>query len=279
MATLVIPNSFEAGTPAVASEVNANFAAVRDFVELVAEGVNLDLGVIEVNRLSASAVTTLSPMGSVLPYAGVVEPASWKFCNGQTLTIADHTALYNLLTSNGTVFRYGANPTATTFLLPNLSHRVPAGLGSEVEFNALGKTGGAKNGVQSHQHTVSITGTAASGGANITVQDAGNHAHSGTTADNGNHQHATTATGFGVGINRWTPNATPSSGWIYDVTTGAAGNHNHTFDTSTNGHHGHGITDNNHGHSVSGSGTAASTGSDSGNLQQFFTLNYSIRVA
>jgi microcystin-dependent protein len=274
MASVIIPNEFEAGTPAVASDVNENFSYLRDFVKLVAEGTNIDLGVIEVNRLSNGALNTLTPLGVISPFAGVVEPANWKFCNGQSLTIADHTALYNLLTSNGTVFRYGANPTATTFLLPNLNHRVPVGLGSETEFNTIGKTGGSKSSVQAHEHTVS--GTAVAGGANISIQNAGNHAHSGTTGDAGNHQHTTTALGYKLGFSQFAPSGSGTN-WGYDVTTDAAGIHSHTFSTNTTGDHGHTVVDGSHGHSVNG--TAATTGTASGNLQPYVVLNYIIRVA
>ena len=293
MATLVIPNSFTAGTPAVASSVNANFAAVRDFVELVAEGVNIDLGVIEVNRLSAGAVTTLSPMGSVLPYAGVVEPASWKFCNGQALTIADHTALYNLLTSNGTVFRYGANPTVTTFLLPNLSHRVPVGLGTETEFNVLGETGGAKNSIQAHTHPLSATVTETNINHNhgVNQSDAGGHAHSWSTTS-GAHQHqmdvdqldATVAHGHGTdGTLMSGTSATPSgSTSAFTSSTGSfVGDHSHSGNTTAVGDPGHSVSVQTGGgsHAHGFSCTATSTGSESGNLQPYITLNYIIRVS
>jgi len=282
MATLVIPNSFEAGTPAVASDVNENFIAIRDFVELVAEGTNIDVGVIAVNRLTSGAVNTLSPMGSVLPYAGVVEPANWKFCNGQALTIADHTALYNILTSNGTVFRYGANPSVSTFVLPNLSHRVPVGLGTEAEFNVLGEIGGSKNSVQAHIHTVS--GSALSSATGVTTTGAGNHNHSGTTDSQGTHFHSidtdelnsVVSHGHGSGSEVMAGSGSTPEG-SGTATTSVTGSHQHPFTTSFQADHTHGITDPTHGHTVSG--TALSTGVESGNLQPYMALNYIIRVA
>ena len=41
MATLTIPNSFINGTAAVATEVNANFTAVKTFAEGIAAGTNI----------------------------------------------------------------------------------------------------------------------------------------------------------------------------------------------------------------------------------------------
>ena len=44
MATLSIPNNFINGTVAVATEVNANFTAVKTFVEGISAGTNIDDG-------------------------------------------------------------------------------------------------------------------------------------------------------------------------------------------------------------------------------------------
>lgn len=57
MATLTIPNSFTNATPAIATEVNANFTAVKTFVEALAAGTNIDTGAITAAKLAATAVT------------------------------------------------------------------------------------------------------------------------------------------------------------------------------------------------------------------------------
>jgi microcystin-dependent protein len=57
-------------------------------------------------------------------------PEGWAMCNGQTMSIAQNTALFSLL---GTT--YGGNGT-TTFNLPNLQGRVPIHMGT----STLGST-------------------------------------------------------------------------------------------------------------------------------------------
>jgi len=63
MATLNVPNTFVNGTPAVATEVNANFNAVKVFVEALAAGTNIDDGAITYSKLAAAAVAALSASG------------------------------------------------------------------------------------------------------------------------------------------------------------------------------------------------------------------------
>lgn len=63
MATLSIPNTFVNGTPAVATEVNANFNQVKTFVEALAAGTNLDDGSIVYSKLAAATVTALTAAG------------------------------------------------------------------------------------------------------------------------------------------------------------------------------------------------------------------------
>jgi len=59
MATLTIPNSFINGTAAVATEVNANFTAVKTFAEGIAAGTNIDDGAITYSKLAAGVTDSL----------------------------------------------------------------------------------------------------------------------------------------------------------------------------------------------------------------------------
>ena len=63
MATLSIPNTLVNGTPAVATEVMANFNAIKTFAEALAAGTNLDDGSIVYSKLAAATVTALTASG------------------------------------------------------------------------------------------------------------------------------------------------------------------------------------------------------------------------
>ena len=63
-------------------------------------------------------------IGEIKMFAGNFAPAGWRFCNGQTLTIVDNTALFSLL---GTT--YGGNGT-TNFMLPDFRGAVPVHTGT-----------------------------------------------------------------------------------------------------------------------------------------------------
>ena len=54
-------------------------------------------------------------IGEIRLFSGNFAPRDWAFCNGQTLAIAQNTALFSIL---GT--QYGGNG-STTFQLPNLA--------------------------------------------------------------------------------------------------------------------------------------------------------------
>lgn len=267
MATFSYTNTFTAGAPAVATQVNANFNDVKAFAVAIAAGTNIDTNAVTGTKIAANAVSyakldssitnLLTPIAGVVQYMGATEPTNWKFCNGQVLTIATYPDLYAALTNGGTVFRYGANPTGSTFVLPDMRHRVPVGLGTEAEFDTLGEVGGSKVGIQSHDHTYSGT-----------VADGGTHAHT-TNAGGGTHSHSitlweTSSTGHVHAAGSY-PSAGPNmhnadtpyaiSGGAHDHTISTAPNHNHTY-----------------------SGTVVSTGTASGNLQPYMVVNYLIRV-
>ncbi|MGI2133667.1 phage tail protein [Shewanella baltica] len=63
-------------------------------------------------------------IGEIIMFAGNFAPRGWAFCNGQLLSISQHSALFSIL---GTV--YGGDG-VTTFALPNLQSRSPVGTGA-----------------------------------------------------------------------------------------------------------------------------------------------------
>ena len=63
MATLTFTNTFVNGTAAVATEVNANFNAVKVFAEAVAAGTSIDDGAITYAKIATAAVTALTTAG------------------------------------------------------------------------------------------------------------------------------------------------------------------------------------------------------------------------
>jgi microcystin-dependent protein len=77
------------------------------------------LFVLTVNTMFAQAEAFL---GEIRIFAGSYPPRGWMFCEGQTLTVQQYTALYSLL---GTT--YGGNG-QTTFNIPDLRGRVPVGV-------------------------------------------------------------------------------------------------------------------------------------------------------
>lgn len=68
--------------------------------------------------------TTLPTIGEIRPYAGTTPPADFMLCQGQLIPIAENETLFSLI---GTL--YGGDG-QTTFALPDLRGRVPAGIGS-----------------------------------------------------------------------------------------------------------------------------------------------------
>ena len=87
-------------------------------------------------------------------------PEGWMKVEGQAVSRTTYAELYALI---GTMF--GAGDGSTTFNVPNMMGRVPVGYnGSDSDFNAVGKTGGAKTHTLStaempvHSHSISSSG-------------------------------------------------------------------------------------------------------------------------
>lgn len=141
--------------PAILASVQAvnDMAASRG----VADGVaSLDsAGQVPVGQLGAAI-----PAGVLMPYAGATAPSGWLLAYGQAINRTTYAALFAAI---GTA--YGAGDGSTTFNVPDLRGRVPAGKddmggtgasrlttgGSGVNGASLGASGGAQT------HTLSIT--------------------------------------------------------------------------------------------------------------------------
>jgi microcystin-dependent protein len=238
MATLNIPNSFTAGTAAVASQVNSNFTAVKTFVEAIAAGTNIDSGAVTAAKLASDVSNLFVPVGGVLPYAGSSAPAGgkWMLADGSAISRTSYSVLFAAI---GTT--YGAGDTVTTFNLPNLKGRVVVGFdATQTEFDALAETGGAKT------HTLSAA-------------ESGMPAHGHGVTDTG-HYHTTTLYTADLPVFNLADANVP----IYETATINTA-HTKNTDTKTTG-----VTVN--------SASASAASSAHNNLQPYVVLNYLIRV-
>ena len=69
-----------------------------------------------------NSIIGLTPIGSIMPYAGLAEPAGWKFCNGQELSTGVYNQLFQLIDYN-----FGPTPSSGYFNVPDLRGRFPLG--------------------------------------------------------------------------------------------------------------------------------------------------------
>lgn len=89
----------------------------------------------------AGGITTVIPLGVMLPYTGTTAPAGWLLCDGTTVSQVQYADLYALV---GTAFNTGGEA-AGTFRLPGTARRVLVGAGgggTATLGNALGNRGG-----------------------------------------------------------------------------------------------------------------------------------------
>ena len=123
----------------------------------------------------ASAVTGI-PTGTIQMWAGASAPVSWLLCDGSAVSRTTYSALFAITGTS-----YGSGDGSTTFNLPDLRGRIPAGYaasGGHSDVSTLGNNEGSSlaNRRPRHPHTNGLT--------------LPNHAHSDTIsfADSG-HTH------------------------------------------------------------------------------------------
>lgn len=229
------------------------------------------------------------PIASIFEYAGLIAPSGYLLCQGQAVSRTTYADLFKIIGST-----YGSGDDSTTFNLPNLKGRVPAGLdSSDNDFKTLGKTGGEKthqlveDEIPIHNHSASTT-----------VNSAGAHTHGASTSNNGSHSHSISGKANSAG------NHGHSTYYLSDLTNNKgdsrrrgvasanngnssdnvvpAGAHTHTLSGSTDstGGHTHTTTINSggaHTHSATTSVGNSGGGQAHNNLQPYIVLNYIIK--
>ena len=128
-------------------------------------------------RLNNLAGIDATPKGLISIFGGAAAPTGWLICDGAAISRTTYAALF---TAIGTA--YGTGDGSTTFNVPNLKGKVPAGYNSaDSDFNALGKTGGAKT------HTLTVAEIPAHKHQHTEVT-AGDSGYNGLLATNTGHQ-------------------------------------------------------------------------------------------
>ena len=86
----------------------------------------------------------VSPVGSVIAFAGSTAPGGWLLCDGSNYSTVDYADLFAVIGTS-----YGS--TSGNFLVPDLRTRVPVGLSSSnTQFQEIGDVGGEV------EHTLSV---------------------------------------------------------------------------------------------------------------------------
>jgi len=220
--TVVLPSTTSIGT-ITSTELS--------YVDGVTSSIQTQIGTIN------TALTTNTPVGSIVMWAKTEIPTGWLECNGQS------TASYaNLAAVVGAT-------------VPDMRGFVPAGFKTDDDaFGTLKGTGGSKTSTAPHTHVTNI--------------DHGHTASASTSIDTqGNHTHQTNIEIAGSltngGIYLLESNTTPRGNYMQ-----SAGDHSHNASTS--------VTVNGTGTDNKTSG-GSSVGATNGNLQPYFTLKFIIK--
>ena len=91
-----------------------------------------DTNAVSLRQLN-SAVSPLSPVGSIIWYAGSSAPDGYLLCDGRTVSRTTYAALFGIIG-----IKYGAGDSTTTFNLPNLINRFIQGANSSGTYKSAG---------------------------------------------------------------------------------------------------------------------------------------------
>lgn len=184
----------------------------------------------------AGSVRTLSP-GIILPWATSTPPAGALACDGTAVSRVTYAALFGVI---GTI--WGPGDGSNTFNLPDLRGRIPVGLGTNADVDAIGDSDGLALASRTPKHSHGgNTGSASPG-----TDAQGSHSHGGGTDSAGSHTHTTSGSlsntsvsgpgAYGVAANNHTHEISTDGGHTHSISTDSQGGHSHTVNA-----HGHSI--------------------------------------
>lgn len=141
-------------TAALLARIENGLSAVAALTDTLLERINAVKSTADGNAVKVKEHTTalqaasaaLAPIGAVVPFWGLQEPAGWLLCKGQAVSRATYKELFAVIG-----VRSGAGDGSTTFNVPDLRGRVVYGVGDSGSF---AQTMGASVGSQQHKLTV-----------------------------------------------------------------------------------------------------------------------------
>lgn len=144
-----------AGQPVLAGPVQANLVKLRDAINSGLDSTNL----------AAAILQALHAPGDLKMSAIAAPPTGWLLCDGSAVSRTGSNA--PLFAAIGTT--YGVGDGTTTFNLPDFRGRMPVGVGTQANVNALNKNDGVAVANRSPQHHHSVNGAEMNVGAIGTV--------------------------------------------------------------------------------------------------------------
>lgn len=141
-------------TAALLTRIEDGLSSVSSLVDTLLERINAVKTTADGNAVKVKEHTTalqaasaaLAPIGAVVPFWGLQEPAGWLLCKGQAVSRTDYKELFAVI---GT--RSGAGNGTSTFNVPDLRESLIYGVGDSGSFT---QTMGAAVGEKSHTLTV-----------------------------------------------------------------------------------------------------------------------------
>ena len=252
MAQVTLPYTLTAGTAENVNNLNSNLNALVTGVNTIDTAQMSTSKPVTVSTLANDTLDVLTPIGSLVDYAGAGDPTpasgtiKWLLADGRAVSRTTYAALYAVTST-----LYGVGDGVTTFNLPDFRGRVSAGLDNMgtaqgaasrmADNNTRGAVGGisASTAVAAHTHT----GTAST---------VAGHDHGALTGLGGTHYHVFPNFGY-----VWSDSTAgfpnfigyvPTSGSVptYKIQSTAAtpdhqhsissdGGHNHTFTSDSSG--------------------------------------------
>lgn len=281
------PYTISADTPAVAAQVQDNFADLLTWIKanyrqkddtplLTVMPTLPGTPTIDQHAATKAYADGIIPVATMLEYGGTALPSGFLWCDGASYsTTGVYADLFGYI-------GYAFGGSGGNFNVPNMANRIAVGKGTG-DFATLGATGGSANAVAvAHTHgSADHTHTTADHSHTTTDHS---HTYSGTTTSPGNHTHAFNTVD--------TPGAILSAasghggGNIGVVTTSASGDHSHTFSGTTSGaSNGNTTSGASNGNTTSGASTGNTTNSQTptatgvgANYPPYVVVNYIIKT-